>query len=415
MVGTVLVVEDHARVRRALAAELRRADFQTLEAADGEQGWKEFLRSRPDLVITDLVMPVRDGQSFLERITAESTVPVLMYSSRGTIRAAVDALKAGAVDFMSSEDTTIDDIVSRARAAIESRRNQNGQILIEEHLVGKSQGIQRLREGIRSVAPLSDPVLVIGEPGSGRGRVVRILHALSDGGRQHRPDGRGLHEVDCPHRPDSLPEEGEASFFLRDVDRLGEDAQASWARHLVRLQRSDKARSGRVFASTSLSLRSLRDSGFHHGLFRLMSPCALHVPSIRSRTQDLEVIVDTLVEQFATGAGRRVTLSGEAQQLVEMREWPGNLAQLSRVLRRAFTFSRGRVVQVEELREILAEEELSASHFRNEYNERERETLIRTMRETGGNVKRSAEIMGKSRAAIYRLLEKHRASSIDFR
>ena len=117
----------------------------------------------------------------------------------------------------------------------------------------------------------------------------------------------------------------------------------------------------------------------------------------------------------SAGAGRRVTLSGEAQQLIEIREWPGNLAQLSRVLRRAFTFSRGRVVQAEELREILAEEELSASHFRNEHNERERETLIRTMRETGGNVKRSAEIMGKSRAAIYRLLEKHRASSIDFR
>ncbi len=406
---TVLVVEDHDRVRRALAAELRRADFKTLEAADGEQGWEEFCSGQPDLVITDLVMPTCDGQSFLERIVAESSVPVIMYSSRGTIRAAVDALKAGAVDFLPSEDATIDDIVSRARAAIESHRNQSGHQQLEEQLVGSSSQVRRLRQGITSVLHLPDPVLVIGEPGSGRGEIVEILHSLSG------ETSAKLREIPCTREPGSLPIEGEGPVFLRDIDRLEEGAQGAWARHLVRYRQSASNNTSRVFASTSLSLHSLESAGFHQGLFRLLSPCALLVPSLRARTEDLGVIAETLVERFARRVEREVTLTSEARQLIQLREWPGNLAQLSRVLQRAVTFSHGRTIQAGNLKEILAEEELNASQFRDERNNREREALIRTMRETGGNVKRTAEILGKSRAAIYRLLEKHRASSVDFR
>jgi len=150
-------------------------------------------------------------------------------------------------------------------------------------------------------------------------------------------------------------------------------------------------------------------------LFRLLSPHALAVPSLRDRKGDLGAIADALVEQFARAAQREVALSEDARDLVIASTWPGNLAQISRVLSRAVTFSPGRVIQSDDMKVLIAEGELSVSHFRREHANRERESLIRTMHETGGNIKRTAEILGKSRAAIYRLLEKHRTSGVDFR
>jgi DNA-binding response OmpR family regulator len=99
------------RLRQALCIELVDAGFKVVEAANGEEALEQFRASNPDVVITDLVMPECDGQQLLERLKSESDVPVLLFSSQGSVQSAVAALKSGANDFLSSSDVSVEEIV----------------------------------------------------------------------------------------------------------------------------------------------------------------------------------------------------------------------------------------------------------------------------------------------------------------
>ena len=131
------------------------------------------------------------------------------------------------------------------------------------------------------------------------------------------------------------------------------------------------------------------------------------MPTLQERSGDLALLVDRLVAQLADGGGRQISLSNASRNLLEGQHWPGQVAQLNEVLGRAVAFSPGREIQTELLEEILKEGQLSVDQIRSESNKRERELLISTMQETGGNIKRTAEILGKSRPAIYRSLKKY--------
>jgi DNA-binding NtrC family response regulator len=108
MPHTVLVVDDQARARRALAAELEDAGFQVLEAGDGEEAWDCFQNERPDLVITDMVMPRADGLELLSRVRSRSETPVLIFTAYGSVESAVSALKGGAQEFVVSPDVEVE-------------------------------------------------------------------------------------------------------------------------------------------------------------------------------------------------------------------------------------------------------------------------------------------------------------------
>ncbi|MDH3213785.1 MAG: response regulator [Myxococcales bacterium] len=104
MRGTILLVDDLARPRRALAAELEDAGFAVIQAADGKEAWQRFCERQPDAVVTDMVMPRSDGLDLLSRIRTRSDVPVILFTARGSVQSAATAFKAGADDFLSSPD-----------------------------------------------------------------------------------------------------------------------------------------------------------------------------------------------------------------------------------------------------------------------------------------------------------------------
>ena len=112
MRGTVLVVDDHASARRALANELEDAGFEVVEAADGAEAWAIFRRGAPDVVITDLVMPRSDGLDLLSRIRSQSDVPVILFTARGSVASAASAFKGGADDFVASPDVDAEGLVA---------------------------------------------------------------------------------------------------------------------------------------------------------------------------------------------------------------------------------------------------------------------------------------------------------------
>jgi DNA-binding NtrC family response regulator len=401
MKGTVLVVDDHARPRRALAAELEEAGFDVVQASDGAEGWQRFCDCNPDVVITDLMMPNVDGQDLLSKIRMKSDAPVFMFSAEGTMKAAVAALKAGADDFVSSVDVDVEDLVQLVIAAMEGRRGAPSQPDLDQRIVGESAVMRRVRSRMIGLAPLGTPVLAIGEVGTGGDAVVHALHEIGSSG-----EGR-LITIDCetyePRR--GVPKCG--AVYLDGVERLSIPAQGFWADRLVEYESRRFREAPRVFASSHPLFRLPSQIPFHGYLRGLLMRFPLALPPLRERPEDVPAIADRLVVRLADSIGRQTSLSPSARSYLRGRVWQGNINQLEQLLERAVAFCSNRSIRRELLVELVDDFEESLQTIRKRHGMRERDDLLDALQQTGGNISRTAEKMGRSRGAIYRLIEKH--------
>jgi DNA-binding NtrC family response regulator len=402
MRGCVLVVDDQLRARRLLVTELREAGFEVCEAGNGVEGWEEFQRRRPDVVITDMVMPRADGLELLKQIRAHSEVPVIVFTGYGTPQAAANAFKAGADEFVCSPDVELDDLVALVSDAISGTVSARTRPELEEHFVGKGRALARVRERLAGLAPLATPVLLAGEPGTGRDTAARILHeqGSSAGGELLRLDPR----IPLLERRPTPP----AAVYLDAVDRFPAEAQAHWARHLALSEPEGFRRAPRVFASSTASLPELsRNEAFARGVGHALLRFAIELPPLRELTDDLPAIAQALVARIGARVGRRIALSPAAERCLAEQRWPGNAAQLAQVLERSVGFSRGRQIRRDVVADVCADLEESLDGIRARGAARERDELLRVLQKTGGNITRTAEELQRSRPAVYRLIEKH--------
>jgi len=401
MKATVLVVDDRARPRRALVSELQDAGFGVVQAEDGEEAWERFCQHEPDVVITDVVMPRADGHELLGRIRSRSDVPVILFSAQASMAAAVSALKAGADDFVSSSDVGVEDLVSRVVTAAKGRSREAGQRALSSRIVGSSRAIERVRTRVMGLTPLSSPVLVIGEEGTGRDTVVRSLHELG-------PSAMGkLIVIDCSNFvvDRGLPEC--KGIYLDGVERLSPNGQEYWSRRLMEWE-SRQFRSGpRVFASTVPTFRSPSQVPYHPYLRSLLMRFSLELPPLRERPGDVPELAEALVREISASMGRKINLSPSAGEFLGHQVWPRNITQLARLLERAVAFSCERSLRRDDLEELVRDLEDSVEAIRRHHGLRERDDLLEALQATGGNVSRAAERLGRSRGAIYRLIEKH--------
>lgn len=404
MFGTILIVDDLALARQALARELTRAGFDVVEASNGEEAWEAFSRARPDAVVTDLVMPGSDGQELLERIRAQSdAVPILLFSARGGVSEAVSALKAGADDFISSPGTEIEDLVERLEAAITAHKDAPTSPELESRLVGESDGMTEVRRQIAGLAPLKAPVLVIGEPGTGRDAAVEALHEFGStaGGELARLDCRSLGVGDGPPACEAL--------YLDHVDHLPEETQAAWQERLAGRDVDGSAGPPRILASTSDPRLERLQDGLRERLLRI----SIELPPLRERAADIPELAEALVRKIGRRVGRRVELTPAATTLLAEQQWPGNVAELGQVLERAIGFAQGGKLRRETVERVMSEICPSVDRLRGQRESRERLELLDALRETEGNITHVADRLGKSRAAIYRMMERHGISLSD--
>jgi DNA-binding NtrC family response regulator len=402
MRNTVLVVDDQMRPRRALATELEDAGFEVLQASDGIEAWESFLRDRPDLVITDMVMPRSDGLDLLGRIRAQSEVPVVLFTAHGSVESAICALKAGADEFVVSPDVDVDELVSLARSALAARdvaRHPSG---LAGRLIGRSRAMARVRERVAGLGPLWAPVLVTGEPGSEQATVVEALHEFG------ATSGLELLRVDAASFTPEIQIPERCAIHLERVEELRPEGQRFWSRHLAAEPRSPRERV-RTLASSECSLATRIGEGrIDRSLGEALLRFQIHVPPLRARSEDIPELSSSLLDRLGRGVGRRgMRLSAEAGELLAQRKWPGNVRELEATLERAIAFSRSRELRRSVLEDVLAETEESLASIRRHRSEVEREALLSAIRTTGGNVTQTAERLGKSRSAIYRLIEKH--------
>jgi DNA-binding NtrC family response regulator len=404
MSGTVLVVDDQRGARRALAAELEDAGFTVIEALDGQDGWDRFCRQRPDLVITDMVMPRSDGIDLVGRIRTRSETPVIVFTAYGTVETAVSAIKSGADEFVSSSDLSPEGLVELVRGTLKARPTRTGDRDLENILPGRSESIVRVRERIAGLAPLGTPVLVRGESGTGRATIARALHDIGS-----RAPGEFV-RLGCgtfSPRNYRVPDRG--TVYLEGAERLSASAQSFWAARLVTQERGRELDTARIVASTSEDLGALTSEGrYDTRLADALNRFEISVPPLRDRIEDIPQLAELLVGKIGRALRRNgMHLSSSAREFLKTERWPGNVEQLERVLEKAVAFSSSTEISKKSIEEVLGDLQESLASIRERRSAQDREELLKAIHETGGNISQTANMLGRSRSAVYRLIARH--------
>ncbi len=283
-------------------------------------------------------------------------------------------------------------------SAIRDFSRAEGRARLDAQLIGGSAALRRLKGQLLGLAGLPFPVLFTGEPGSGRRRAAQALHAIgpwADAPLLELDASKGLPQGGLPAR---------GALIVADVEKLGPEAQSLFGR-IAR----GRALGPRLLATASAAfpLRTPGD-GFDAELAAALLRFAVQVPPLRQRRSDIPELSRHFAAQVARELARpEQRLSGAAVEALRDAGWLGNVAELRRVVERTLAFSTGDEVSGEEVAAVLGELRLSVAVLRERHRIDERDALLRALTEHGGNIARAAQQLGKSRAALYRLAEKH--------
>ena len=355
---TVLVVDDESSVRFAIRSVLEEAGHEVLEAEDGERG--AALAADADVVITDLVMPRQDGLTLLRRLVAEDPHrPVIMLTARGSERVAVDAIKAGAYDYLVKpfDIEAVERAIARAAELGRLRasaRDRDAEALLGRPVVAESPAFRRVMAQAARLAARPVPVLVRGETGTGKELIGELLHAY--GPRA----GRARVTFNCAAVPPTLAEAelfghvkgaftgadrdhngffGQANGGTLVFDEVGELAPAVQPKLLRTLQSGEIQPVGagrveqvdvRIVACTHRDLRrEVAEGRFREDLFYRLAVVELVVPPLRDRPEDIRPLAEAFRRRYARAFGLPdVPLDAALVRRFEAHAWPGNVREL---------------------------------------------------------------------------------------
>jgi two-component system, NtrC family, response regulator AtoC len=443
----VLVVDDDATIRGFLL-DLLSANGHDVVAAVDVHTAAEALKSREfELVLTDLMLPDGDGLEILRLARARPYAPeVLVITAYGTIDSAVEAVRAGAFDYLTKPVAaqklllTVDRAIERRslRSEVTNLRREVGERYAAEGLVSASAGMRRVMELVDIVTATDSAILIQGESGTGKELVARAIHFR--GARAGRP----FIAINCAALPEALLEselfgyakgaftgaatERKGLFEEADggtllLDEIGDMPLLLQGKLLRVLQEGEIRRVGgasmrrvdvRILASTNRNLQDLIvEEKFRRDLFYRLNVIPLVIPPLRERVDDIVPLCRHFLGLYGKKLGRAAqSLSPEAIHLVERHTWPGNVRELENVIERAVTLSTSPVISEEEFRTILTlgsapGRSAPAPSASRTVQGAERETIIRALTDANGNQTRAAETLGMARNTLWRKMKKY--------
>jgi two-component system nitrogen regulation response regulator NtrX len=444
----VFVVDDEPLLARALCAMLARAGCETSAFAAGPAVLEALGRTRPQLVLLDLMMPEMDGIEVLRRVRELAPdLPVVMMSGQGTIRAAVDALQLGAFDFLEKPIDMARLETTLARTLECARLRHQVSVLRAElaerfRMVGNSRALEQVRDLISRAAPTTAGVLITGESGVGKELVARAVHFQSL--RAAEPfvalncaaipkdlieselfgHERGAFTGAEAARKGKLQEADKGTLFLDEVADMSLAAQAKLLRFLEhpeveRLGSNESlALDVRVMAATNKNLAGcIKDGSFREDLFHRLNVVAIRVPALRERLEDIEALTAFFLERYCRRHNRVLSLAPECQAVLRGHDWPGNVRELRNLVERAVVLARTNPIEPDELRSFLGETTGMGStrgqtiepggSLRAALDRTEREMVEQAMAAGHGNVSAAARALGVERASLYRIMKRH--------
>ncbi len=436
---TILVVDDDPGVCQVLQDLLVTVGYRGVFAATGEDALLKLEGGGVDLVISDDRMPGMSGRELLwECVRRWPGLPVVLLTGYGNVPDAVEAIKAGAEDYL-LKPFDGRDLLRRITSILQVRGDlvwRGGRNLLAEELWGgKSPAMQRLCKLIERVAPTEATVLLLGESGTGKEKIAGLLHRLS-----LRAAGPFV-VVDCGSTPSTLLESelfGHAkgaftnafkdkkglvaeahggTLFLDEIGNISSEMQLRLLRFLQerRIRRvGDVAETPvncRVVAATNADLAELvRRGEFREDLYYRLKVITIQVPPLRERKADIPVLAERFLQVFAED-GRARRLDPEVSEAMLDYAWPGNVRELRNMLEAAVILSSDNVIRMEDMQFEEADLDVPLAGNVLSLEGSERQVILSALEKSNWVVKDAADLLGISRRTMHYKIKKFRIES----
>ncbi|SHK84093.1 sigma-54-dependent transcriptional regulator [Desulforamulus aeronauticus] len=439
----VLVVDDEESVRQFLYDVLTDEHYRVETAVNGEECLEKLRRFKPDVLITDIRMPERDGFSLLEKIKENGfTTPVILMTAFGTTEVAIRSMKLGAFDYI-VKPFDLDEflnLVKRAVAQSDTVVTFKPEDVKEEaseiNLIGNSMAMQAVYKDIGRVADSNATVLIQGESGTGKELVARAIHSNSS--RRNKP----FIKINCANLPDSLLESElfgyekgaftgasntkigkfevahQGTIFF---DEIGEISLSTQAKLLRAIQEKEFDRIGgtetlkvdvRILVATNRELKqTVLEGGFREDLFFRLNVVNISIPPLRERKEDIPLLVAHFLAKYNRESNRQVKgFSEEAKRVLLAYDWPGNVRELENVVERAIIMARGPIVVPEDI-ELTAQEKKQPIPWQNTIEQNlplkkivadvERQVILKALQDHDWCRTSVAQALGINRRSLY--------------
>jgi DNA-binding NtrC family response regulator len=449
--GQILVVDDDDGNRRSTEMALRKDGYDVVSVASGEDGLRELRQNGADLLVTDLRMPGMDGIALLkEARDIDPGIAVLVITGYGSIESAVDAMKEGADDYL-QKPVNLVELRKRVAAAVETRRLAQEVERLRERLqekfsftqiIGASSGMQQVLRQLSLVAPTRSSVLIVGESGTGKELIANALHENSPR-REER-----FQPINCAAIPPDLLESElfghergaftgalqrkAGTFELADkgtlfLDEIGELPTALQAKLLRVLEERTFMRVGgtemirvdvRIIAATNSDLElKVAEGTFRSDLYYRLKVVTIHIPPLRERPEDVPLLAHRFLESFKAENDRPgLTFEPQVIEALQAVRWDGNVRELRNLIESLVVLAPPgkETIGLASLPDSYRAPSGAAAPARGgiagsarTMEEIEREAILKTLEETGGNRTRAADILGIGLRTLQRKLREY--------
>jgi two-component system response regulator GlrR len=431
--GKILLVDDDPGLLRLLSIRLR-AEGYDIEAVDSAQNALAILsRFAPDLVITDLRMDKMDGIGLLKELQSRSPgLRVIIVTAHGTIPDAVAATQSGAFGFL-TKPIDKDELLTTVDKALKVSGSTEIDGDWASGIITRNHAMKEILNQAKMVAATDARVLITGESGTGKEVLAQAIHRASP--RAHQP----FVAINCSAMAENLleselfgHEKGAFTGATRThkglfqaaeggtllLDEIGDMPMRLQVKLLRVLQESQVRPVGsteainvdvRVISATHRDLQDLmRQGSFREDLYYRLNVVNIHLPTLDQRREDIPLLVAHFLLSIAREAEQdRKVYAPEAVEMLVTAEWPGNIRQLTNIVRQNVALSRSPVISAELVQQSLGEHSGKLLSFTDARDEFTRNYLTQILQITQGNVSQAARLAKRNRTDFYKLLSRH--------